>query len=125
MHCVQGLAIQGDRELPFTRSGTLDYMAPEARPRAPPRRPRPGLLPALCPSARRAQRPCNRLALLCFAATSPRMRKHQCNDSSYTSVGGTRKVPALDHAKHMRTLVWMALLCCDAAASAPDARQQP
>ncbi|KAK9832049.1 hypothetical protein WJX81_002111 [Elliptochloris bilobata] len=25
-----GLAIQGDRELPFTRSGTLDYMAPEA-----------------------------------------------------------------------------------------------
>lgn len=29
----QGLAIQGDRELPFTRSGTLDYMAPEARTR--------------------------------------------------------------------------------------------
>ena len=27
---LQGLAIQRDRELPFTRSGTLDYMAPEA-----------------------------------------------------------------------------------------------
>ncbi len=24
-----GLAIRGDEELPFTRSGTLDYMAPE------------------------------------------------------------------------------------------------
>ena len=27
---LQGLAIQRDHELPFTRSGTLDYMAPEA-----------------------------------------------------------------------------------------------
>ena len=28
---LQGLAIRRDHELPFTRSGTLDYMAPEAR----------------------------------------------------------------------------------------------
>lgn len=27
---LQGLAIRRDHELPFTRSGTLDYMAPEA-----------------------------------------------------------------------------------------------
>lgn len=26
-----GLAIKSDEELPFTRSGTLDYMAPEVR----------------------------------------------------------------------------------------------
>jgi serine/threonine protein kinase len=26
-----GLAIKADEELPFTRSGTLDYMAPEVR----------------------------------------------------------------------------------------------